>query len=104
MGETKYQNDLVKKLMKLFPGAIITKGDPQQNQGFPDLIIFWRDRWAALEVKQSASSPQQPNQEYFVGTMNNMSFAAFIYPENERQVLDDLQQAFGSVRTARSST
>jgi hypothetical protein len=33
--------------------------------------------------------------------MNNMSFADFIYPENETQVLNDLQRALGAQRQAR---
>jgi hypothetical protein len=47
-----------------------------------------------LEVKASADAPEQPNQEYYVNSLDAMSFAAFIYPENEEEVLDDLQSAF----------
>lgn len=101
MKESVYQNKLVKKLEVLFPGCLITINDPSKQQGIPDLIIFYNTHWAALEVKASANAPQQPNQEYFVGTMNNMSFASFIYPENEREVLNGLQQAFGVVGAAR---
>jgi len=103
MLESTYQNKLIKKLEQLFPGCVIVKNDPSHKQGFPDLTIFYKDHWAVLEVKASAGAPQQPNQEYFVGTMGQMSFAAFIYPENEREVLSDLQSAFSDHRKARVS-
>jgi hypothetical protein len=35
--------------------------------------------------------------------MNAMSFAAFIYPENEEDVLDALQQTFRPRRVSRVS-
>jgi len=46
-----------------------------------------------LEVKSSADAPQQPNQEYYVGLANDMWFGAFIFPENEAEILDALQYA-----------
>ena len=95
MRESKFQADLIRKLRKLFPDAIITKNDPQYLQGIPDIQILWRNKWAALEVKRSASEPSQPNQEHYVRRMNEMSYASFIYPENEERVLNELQLAFG---------
>jgi hypothetical protein len=62
----------------------------------PDLTIFWGERWATLEVKASNFSPYQRNQEYYVEQMDGMSFSAFIYPENEEEVLLALQEAFTS--------
>lgn len=79
------------------------KNDSSYIQGIPDLIILFRDRWAMLEVKGSAKAPRQPNQEYYVRVLGEMSFAAFIYPENEEEVLRDLQQAFTSARHTRFS-
>lgn len=78
----------------MFPGCEISKMDPSYQQGFPDLLILWNDRWAVLEVKKSATADVQPNQEYFVNKFSRMSFAAYIYPENEKEVLSALQQAF----------
>jgi hypothetical protein len=51
-----------------------------------------------LEVKVDASAPLRPNQEYYVRQMDDMSFAAIIYPENEEEVLAALQEAFTSRR------
>lgn len=103
MRESKYERDLKVKLRKMFPGCHIQRNDPREHQGIPDILILWGERWAMLEVKQSASAPSQPNQPYHVDAFNTMSFAAFIYPENEEQVLDELQRSLGSPRQARVS-
>lgn len=93
MSESVFQRRLIKKLQRLFPGCVILKNDPEHMQGIPDLTIFYGPRWAMLEVKASETSRVQVNQPYYVELMNEMSFAAFIYPENEEVVLRDLQQA-----------
>jgi len=103
MLERKYQAQLIKTLREMFPGCIILKNDTEYMQGVPDLTILWHDRWAMLEVKGTKDSPEQANQRFYVESMNDMSFAAFIYPENERKVLDELQQAFRSRRSTRLS-
>lgn len=94
MTENQYQAKLIKKLENLFPGCVVLKNDPQYQQGMLDLMILWGSQWASLEVKTSLNSNVQPNQEYWVEQLGKMSFAAFICPENERQVLNALQQAF----------
>lgn len=96
MSERKYQASLIKKLKRLFPGCLVLKNDPTYMQGIPDLLILYNDRWAALEVKASKSAKHRPNQNHYVEHMDDMSFAAFIYPENEEQVLDEVQRAFGA--------
>ena len=103
MLESQFQRQLIKKIEKMFPGCIIHKTDPRDIQGIPDLIIFYKDRWAMLECKPSAKAGRQPNQAYYIEHMNRLSFAAFIYPENEEEVLYELQRSFGSVRKARVS-
>lgn len=103
MTESQYQSKLVKRLEDMFPGSIVLKVDPNstRRQGFPDLILLWREFWASLEVKLSASSHMQPNQRYYINRLNEMGFAAYIYPDNEEEVLNALQQAFESPRRAR---
>lgn len=98
MREGKFQANLVKKLKELFPGCVIQRNDPRDIQGIPDLTIFWGPCYALLEVKESAEAPEQPNQRYYVEQFADMSFAAFIYPENEEEVLDALQHAFSTGR------
>lgn len=93
MLENAYQAKLIKKLRSIFPGCIILKNDSSYMQGVPDLSIFYYDRWAMLEVKASANEPTQPNQEWYVSELSKMSYAAFIYPENEEDILNDLQHA-----------
>lgn len=99
--ENKFQSDLVKELKETFPGCIVTKLDSSHIQGIPDLLVLHEDKWAALECKQFANAKKQPNQDYYVDKMNEMSFSRFIYPENKEEVLRELQQAFqldGSTR------
>ena len=91
--ERDFQAKLIKELKVMFKGCIIVKNDPNYIQGIPDLLILYNDRWAALEVKKSETAHHQPNQEYYVDLMNQMSFAAFIYPENKEEILYELQQA-----------
>lgn len=98
MLESTYQARLIKKLRRLFPGCVVLKNDTEYLQGIPDLLILWGRCWAALEVKPRANAPHQPNQDYYVDYLDDMSFAAFIYPENEEDVLSDLQSAFRSGR------
>lgn len=94
--ERDYQAGLIRRLKKLFPGCIILKNDEGYIQGIPDLTLLWKDRWAMLEVKVSAKANRRPNQDYYVTRANGMSFAAFIYPENEQEVLDALQRSFSA--------
>ena len=91
--ERDFQAKLIKELKVMFKGCIIVKNDPNYIQGIPDLLILYNDRWAALEVKKSKHAHHQPNQEYYVDLMDQMSFAAFIYPENKEEILYELQQA-----------
>jgi 3-hydroxymyristoyl/3-hydroxydecanoyl-(acyl carrier protein) dehydratase len=92
--EAAYQAKLIKKLKRLFPGCVILKNDAQYLQGILDLTLLFRNMWAMLEVKASATARERPNQGYYVEQLDNMSFAAFIYPENEEEVLIALQEAF----------
>lgn len=96
MKESKFQAELKKELKKMFPGCIVTKLDSGDIQGIPDLLILWKNKWATLENKRSASASKRPNQEYYVNKMNEMSFSRFIYPENKKEVLDELRKTFES--------
>lgn len=94
MLENKFKTKLKKEIQEMLPGCMIMHLDPTEIQGIPDLIILFEDRWAVLEGKKSAKAPHRPNQDYYVNLMDRMSFAAFIYPENKDEVLDDLYQYF----------
>jgi len=101
--ETMFQARVIRKIRKMFPECIILKNDPNYLQGVPDILILWGNRWAALEVKTGPMSEQQVNQDYYVSKMNEMSFAAFIWPGNEKEILDELQFALRAYRSARLS-
>lgn len=94
MLENRFKTNLVKELNEMFPGCIITHLDPNEIQGIPDLLILYRNKWAALEGKKNARATARPNQHYYVDLMNNMSFASFICPENKDEVLDALYLHF----------
>jgi hypothetical protein len=98
--ENAYQAKLIRKLKRMFPDCEVLKNDPNYLQGILDLTILWGPYWAMLEVKASARSRMRPNQDYYVRRLNEMSFAAFIFPENEEEVLAALQEAFASRGTA----
>lgn len=94
MTEGEFKGKLKRELMQRFPGAIITQLDPTYLQGAPDILILWGNKWATLECKRSSKAAKRPNQEYWVTKLNEMSFSAFIFPENKEAVLDELERAF----------
>ena len=93
MLERDFQAALIKDLKKLFKGCVVMKLDPTYIQGIPDLLILYKDKWAVLECKKESKAKKQPNQNYYVDILNQMSFARFINPDNKKEVLDELQKA-----------
>lgn len=94
--EGDFQSNLRKKIERMIPGSIVLRNDASWIQGIPDLLILHEGKWAALECKRGENEKHQPNQDYYVDTMNQMSYASFIYPENEERVLNELQQSLRS--------
>ena len=94
--ESRFQSGLILELKERFPGCLVMKLDSSYIQGIPDLLVLWGRHWAALECKQTRAAHRQPNQEYYVNRMNDMSFSRFIFPENKEEVLYELEQAFRS--------
>lgn len=94
MLENRFKTRLNNELKDMFPGCIILHMDPNEIQGIPDLLILYRNKWAALEGKKSETASVRPNQAYYVDFMDRMSFASFIYPENKDEVLDELYLYF----------
>lgn len=103
MLENKFQSNLIKELKQMFPNCIVVKNDANYIQGFPDLLILYKNKWAALECKKNSDSTFRPNQKYYLKVLDEMSFASAIYPENKEEVLYELQQTFRSRRSTRLS-
>lgn len=103
-GRTGFKARLIKELEHRFPGCVVFNLDPNTvHQGVPDLLLLYKTKWAMLETKGAGNSRRRPNQEFYVNFYNELSYANFIYPENEEEVLDDLQRAFEPRRRARIS-
>lgn len=98
--ESDFAHDVLKpRLETEFPGCVIIKQDPNTSfQGVPDHLVLYEDKWAALETKRAVKSKRQPNQEYHVGRLNELSYSAFVHPGNLEEVISDLQSTFGSDR------
>jgi hypothetical protein len=94
MLENLIQAKLIRDLKDIFPGCIVMKNDSSYIQGIPDLLVLYNNKWASLEVKKSANASRQPNQEYYVDKMNEMSFSRFICPENRDEVIEELRLYF----------
>ena len=94
MLENKFQANLIKEVKNMFQGCIVMKNDASYIQGIPDLLVLYNDKWASLECKKNAKASIQPNQKYYVGLMDEMSFSRFICPENKEEVLDELYLYF----------
>lgn len=101
--ENRYQSELIKRLYSIFPDCIILKNDEQYIQGFPDLLILKGKTWAALETKRYDKAKRRPNQPYYVELLKSMSYASFISPENEEEVIREIHKTFGSKRSSRIS-
>jgi hypothetical protein len=91
--ESQFQKRLIEDIEAMFPDCIIMKNDPNYIQGIPDLLVLNGGKWAALECKKTKNASHQPNQDFYVDKMNEMSYSRFVYPENKEEVLDELQQA-----------
>lgn len=94
--ERDFQRELKRELKNMFPGCIVSKLDPNDIQGIPDLLILYENKWATLECKKSQKAKHRPNQDYYVDLMDSMSFSRFVYPENKEEVLNDLCKVFKS--------
>ena len=101
--ENEFQRDLIKEIESRLPGCMVLKNDPNYIQGIPDLTVLYKKKWGVLECKKSKDASFRPNQERYISSLNEMSFAASIYPENKEEVLDALQQSLQPRRHSRIS-
>lgn len=94
MKESEFQKKLIDEIKARFKGSVVLKNDATYIQGYPDLTVLYKDHWAALECKKSAKASKQPNQEYYVNKLNEMSYASFVYPENKEEVINEMARSF----------
>lgn len=94
MLENKFKTKLIKDIKSRFPGSFVFHLDPTELQGAPDLLVLYKDHWGALEGKKNEKASLRPNQQYYVDLFNEMSFARIIFPENAKEVLDDMERSF----------
>lgn len=92
--ESEFQKGVKKEIKERFPNALILK----QNgpQGIPDLLILNGNKWVALECKDFKQAHKQPNQDFYIKKLNEMSYASFIFPENKQEVLDEVFKTLGT--------
>lgn len=98
MREATFQQEIVRGLRAAFEGCLVIKNDPELQQGFPDLLVLHKNKWAALEVKVERDAPRQPNQDYYIDLLDGMSFGAFIFPENKDVIFKELNKHFSARR------
>ena len=96
MLENTFKTKLAKEIEERFPGSMVVHLNPNEFQGIPDILVLYKNKWAALEGKQERKSSKRKNQDYYVDLMNRMSYAAFIFPENKEEILNELTELFES--------
>lgn len=102
--ERDFQPDFIKLLKERFPGCFILKNDSSYLQGVPDLLFLYGTYWAIFEVKRQrprSSRDFEPNQEYYIDLLDEMSFSTCVYPENAEEVLDEIQRQLETRRPTR---
>lgn len=100
MRESVFERKFLDTLYTEFPGCFILKNDASLIQGIPDRLFLHNSFWAMLEFKKSLTARMQPNQELYIEKFGEMSFSAFVCPENAEDVLYGLHQAYQAHRDA----
>lgn len=93
--EGGFQDKLREALEEALPDWTVIK--QETLQGFPDLLCIKGKECFCLECKKSKDAAHQPNQDTYVEMINNDGgFARFIYPENKKEIMDEILQTFGT--------
>lgn len=93
MNESKYRTGLIKRIKTRLPGAEVILNDPHYIQAIPDVLVLYNNHWAMLETKRDKDAPHRPNQDYYVSKYGQMAYAAFVFPENEEKILDEMERS-----------
>lgn len=99
--ESRVQHTLIERLKETFPGCVVLKNDAGYKKNIPDLTVFYKDHYAMLEVKASKKAylaslhdDSRKNQEYWINKFGEWTFAAFVYPENMNDILEEMKEVF----------
>lgn len=103
--EADYKPQLMQRIAQRFSRYGFVRfqhNDPNapESQGIPDLTVYIGDWWCLLEVKRSEKSKKRPNQDYYIELYGSTTFASFICPENEEEVLNALERSLEARRQA----
>ena len=101
--EGDFKSKLIQRIENEFPGCIVTKLETDYKEGLPDVLVLHKNKWATLEAKKDKSEVTKPRrnkmqQDYYVATMDKMSFSRYVYPENQEEVLNELKLHFQQAR------
>lgn len=95
--ESDFKNGLYNEIRKRCPGAEVIPNDANYLQGFPDATVnLPNGKYVLLEGKKTANSARQPNQDYYVNQSPLSPNAMFVYPENKKEVLKEIERRYKS--------
>jgi hypothetical protein len=95
MSEATFRTKFLKDVKDLSPDIIIEFADPQRRNGIPDVIIFYKKKFARIETKRSKNASKRLHQQYYIDYFNSQGiYAAFLTPENKEEVFNALRRYF----------
>lgn len=93
--ESEFKNKLYRDIRTKFPGSEVIPNDAGYIQGFPDATVYFPNgKYVLLEGKRDENSPKQPNQEYYVNESPLSNNAMFVYPQNKKKVMKELERRY----------
>lgn len=95
--EADFKSKLYKEIRNKFPGTEVIPNDAGYLQGFPDATVYFPNgKYVLLEGKRTENSARQPNQDYYVNDSPLSPNAMFVYPENKKDVLKEIERRYKS--------
>ncbi len=95
--EADFKSKLYKEIRNKFPGTEVIPNDAGYLQGFPDATVYLPNgKYVLLEGKRTENSARQPNQDYYVNDSPLSTNAMFVYPENKKEVLKEIERRYKS--------
>ena len=93
--EADFKSKLYKEIRNKFPGTEVIPNDAGYLQGFPDATVYFPNgKYILLEGKRTENSARQPNQDYYVNESPLSPNAMFVYPENKKEVMKEVERRY----------